>query len=968
MNNDISNPQELKALGCKGVSEDSRDIEENYLFVALQGHNCHGLDFIDKAIDAGAKFIISDKPLSENIALPDDVILAVHDNARQLLPHLTAYFCGSIPSSIIGVTGTNGKTSCSLFTTQIFRNLKVRCSYGGTLGFDIGSMSTHKIFPTSPPHPDKIPPPLKSNLTSERPLVLHRSLNRAYRKGINYAIIEASSIGLEQHRLDALRFCAAAITSFGKDHILDHDSIENYKKQKMRLFDQLLEDDAPIVVGRDLNQWFVDTKKYKNLLRLGKDFSYNILSQNSKTTEVEVSLGEFSRKVLWQTMPKFQFDNLAIALSLVFSQGFDALDIIAASQFVKGIVGRFETVVNDELNRRVIVDYAHNEEALRVLLNDSKQMSHNQLHLVIGGGGNRDKSRRKGLGEVAKLFADKIYVTEDSPRNEPPEEIRKEIISFAGENAIEVPQREKAIHQAIGNLKENDILIIAGKGNENMEVMGEIIPWDDRSYAIKSWNELNPKQALPFYNDQVVSFEDLVKIIGKPAIKGDSVPHQINGISIDSRTIKNNDLFFALQGPNHDGHKYIDHALQKGASAIVCTDSQSVSAPCEKPVFVLPDSLKALWDLAEFSAKNKIAKIVGITGSVGKTSARQAINLVASQSFRTHATQGNLNNHFGMPLSLARSMFNTEVGILEVGIDRHEDMPPMAKILTPDIAVFTSFAPAHTEKLGDIKEVINAKLQLLEHMKKGSHVILPCESPYLENLKEYLLSILAPYKNKFSLRFIGKDERANDRILSSQQNGENLDVQLQIGAKNIDLTLHAIGDYWSYTALIALVVSDILGQDISYSSQGLRLFSVNKGRGNFVRTKKYSLLDHSYNASPLSMTAALESLASLKTYGGNRFAILGDMSELGENSLEYHRDILNLASTLPIDGVFLVGENFASATALNGDNLPREKFVVHKGSLKNLSSLLKTFLQPDDIVMIKGSRDQSLDALVSMLS
>ena len=975
MNNTLPTPKELSSLGCVGVSEDSRDIKTNFIFFALKGSTSHGIDFIPHALEKGANFIVSEEPLPEHIECPQDVQTFVEPLARQLLASYTRHFSGNIPPHIIAVTGTDGKTSCALFITQILKILKHPAAYSGTLGFDYGRKPNTKFFHGFPPKPQEIPEPKQNTLTTERPLVLFKQLHKAHQKGSSHFVLEASSIGLEAHRLDALSFEAAAITSFGDDHVRDHGSIEAYRQSKMHLFRKLILPNAPVIAGPNLKEWMLQDNENFNLFSMDDpqpEFSYALVEENPKSIKVKVTLSSheketFSSHATWKHMPPFQRHNLLIAMQTVAAmKGFHPLDVIAASQHVCGILCRYEETISSHDHTKIIVDYAHNPHALEAVLKVAREQNPATLHVLFGAGGNRDVTRRLEMGKVAQLHADSIFITDDNSRNEDAALIREQIMESAGKKAQNIAGRRQAIKKAIQDLNPGDTLVVAGMGNDCHSSKDIISPWDDRSYVVEAWNQVHPDNPSPFHTPHILDFNTLVELFGPPVINPKNVYHP-EGISINTRTLKAGDLFFALKGGSTDGHQFINHALQKDAAAVVCMNTQQICAPCEKAVFVVEDSLSALWKLAAYTRENKIKKAIGITGSVGKTSAKKAIDLVLSSQLNCFSTFGNLNNHFGLPLSISRTPFHTDVAAFEVGIDRPEEMPPMAELLAPDIALFTSFAPAHLKRLDSLEKIITAKMQLLSHMKDGAHVIIPTDCHELPQYKEFIESIISPYKNKFSFRFFGEASHATDRILSKTQNEHHLELELLINKQTIKTSLPAHGLHWAYTALATLVVHDILGQPLDVAARTLRLFSVEKGRGNITTLKdnNTTLIDHSYNASPASMLAALRTLSACRKHEGLCFAVLGDMNDLGEQALPYHQKVLSQATELKIDGVFVVGPLFTQA--LKESSLPPGQFVAHKGDLNLLADLLRSFLKPHDTLMIKGSRTLYLDTLISML-
>ena len=454
-----------------GLTADSRQVAAGSLFAALPGSSADGRDFIPQALDKGAAAVLAPKGTTLPAGKPA-VALITDENPRRRLTLLAARFYQRQPATAVAVTGTNGKTSVASFTSQIWRALGHEAASLGTLGLQ-------------PPRADA-----PASLTTPDPVELHRCLASLARDRVDHVVLEASSHGLDQFRLDGIRVSAAAFTNLTRDHLDYHGSMEAYLAAKMRLFAELLQPDGTAVVNLDdpAGVQVVEVCKARGLkiLTYGKAVSdLQLLEQTPTATGQDLALKLLGREmtVSLGVAGAFQAGNVLAALGLVIAGGEDLDRAAATLSGLEGVPGRVELVGETAAGGHVYVDYAHTPDALETVLHALRPHTRKRLAVVIGCGGDRDRGKRPQMGEIAVRLADKAYITDDNPRSEDPAAIRREMLAAAPE-AEEIGDRGAAIATAVAALGSGDVLVIAGKGHETGQIVGgQVLPFDDRDVA-----------------------------------------------------------------------------------------------------------------------------------------------------------------------------------------------------------------------------------------------------------------------------------------------------------------------------------------------------------------------------------------------------------------------------------------------------------------------------------------------------
>lgn len=452
------------AIEVAGITADSRKIKSGFLFVAVSGAKTDGAHFARQAIAAGAVGVMAEQRPD---GLPDTIVFVPVKNARRALALAAANFYPRQPASIAAVTGTSGKTSVAAFTRQIWSTLGHQAASIGTVGV---------VSPKGERY---------GSLTTPDPVELHRTLDQLSGEGVTHLALEASSHGLDQHRLDGVRISAGAFTNLSRDHLDYHPTIEAYLAAKLRLFEDLIVTGGTAVVGIDdcYAGQVVEAARKRRLKVMtvgehGEDIKLTGGSLDGFAQVVGMAHGGRTYKVRLPLVGAFQVQNAGLAAGLAIATGAEPAQAFAALENLTGAKGRLE-LVGDRNGAPIFIDYAHKPDALKKALESLRPYASGKLTVVFGAGGDRDVGKRPIMGRVAAEGADRVIVTDDNPRSENPAQIRAAILADAPD-AIEIGDRAEAIRKAITDLKAGDVLLIAGKGHETGQIVGDrVLPFSD---------------------------------------------------------------------------------------------------------------------------------------------------------------------------------------------------------------------------------------------------------------------------------------------------------------------------------------------------------------------------------------------------------------------------------------------------------------------------------------------------------
>ncbi|MEM5581840.1 UDP-N-acetylmuramoyl-L-alanyl-D-glutamate--2,6-diaminopimelate ligase [Roseibium sp. AS2] len=463
-------PEAANGLKISGLTADSRKVRPGFLFAAFKGASVDGARFVPDAVAAGAVAVLCSGDDVDTVRASCGAKAAVieADEPRQAFAWMAARFYGNQPDTIVAVTGTAGKTSVAHFVRQIFQSAGHPAASLGTLGVVKPGGETY------------------GGLTTPDPVSLHRLLAELKSEGVNHVALEASSHGLDQHRLDGVRLTAAAFTNLGRDHMDYHPTMEDYLRAKLRLFSELLPSGASVVV--DPGEKYADRVLAEAAKRglpvfsvgeSGKDLKLAGLKPVGAGQELTLLSARGEYKVTLPLIGRFQVANALVAAGLAISAGLDTGAVLRALENLKGAPGRLELAGETGQGGLVFVDYAHKPDALDNALAALKPFARGKLSVVVGAGGDRDSGKRALMGAAASRHADLVIVTDDNPRSENPEDIRKAVLEGAP-GALDIGDRFEAIAEGVRRLRSGDILCVAGKGHETGQIVGDTVsPFSD---------------------------------------------------------------------------------------------------------------------------------------------------------------------------------------------------------------------------------------------------------------------------------------------------------------------------------------------------------------------------------------------------------------------------------------------------------------------------------------------------------
>jgi UDP-N-acetylmuramoyl-L-alanyl-D-glutamate--2,6-diaminopimelate ligase len=452
-------------IDIRGLTADSRSVQPGFLFAAILGEANDGGSFIPEALARGAAALLA----APDVAIGDTGLPVLRDkNVRRSLALMAARFHPRQPDTVVGVTGTNGKTSVVAFVRQIWAQMGLRAASLGTVGL-VAPDITEPVAHTTPD-----------------PVALHEVLAKLEKCGVTHLALEASSHGLRQCRLDGVRFAAGGFTNLSRDHLDYHANVEDYFAAKARLFSELLLPGAAAVVNADTAEGVriagMAGQRGLVVLTVGVNGqAIKLVSRERKglAQQLVVEAGNETYEIFLPLVGEFQVSNALVAAGLTVAVGGQMSMALRALEYLKGAKGRLELVATSPKGAPVFIDYAHTPDALKHALLALRPHARGRLVVVFGCGGDRDRGKRPLMGEIAAKLADVVFVTDDNPRNEDPAEIRAAVMA-ACPGGIEVAGRSEAIGRAIEGLEDGDVLLVAGKGHETGQIIGhDVVPYSD---------------------------------------------------------------------------------------------------------------------------------------------------------------------------------------------------------------------------------------------------------------------------------------------------------------------------------------------------------------------------------------------------------------------------------------------------------------------------------------------------------
>ena len=929
--------KKYKRISFRNIKFNSNNCKPNDVFFSINGNHIKGNDYINDAINNGAKIIISN--LKFEGFKKNKILFLNSKNPRKLLSEASSRYYRLKPKNIIAVTGTNGKTSVANFYEQILSLNKKKVASIGTLGV------ISKKFK------------LKTNNTTIDPVNIHKILQKLKKLKIENVILEASSHGLKQHRLNNIKFKSAIFTNLSRDHIDYHKNFKDYLNSKLKLFNELLDFNSNIIFDENIKESRILNRisKKKNLKKfnLGKSKSFIFIKNVKKINEkkkIDITINKKDYCFETSLIGDIQIKNLILAIIAAYLSGLKIDNILKIINKIKPIDGRFEKIGKLKNKAKIILDYAHTPHALKTLLiNIKKDFPLSKISLVFGCGGNRDENKRSMMGIIARNYCNNIYLTDDNPRFESPKLIRDQIKKgLKTKKFFEIPSRTKAINNAIKELKAGDILIVAGKGHENYQEYKKKIFYSDKKEILKAVKKKN----IILSNSLKVNI--LNEAIGFNIIDKKKT---INSASINTRKNNKNSVFFGIKGKKFDGNKFAKEALKSGA--ILAISNKKFK---ESKILFTKKPLKLLNHVSTSLRKSLNNNTIAITGSAGKTSVKDLTGFCMNKLEKTHFSKLSFNNKFGVPLSIFNTPETAKFAVLEVGMDKKGEIDYLTNLIRPNVGLITNISYAHIKNFNNLNQIAKAKGEVINNIINDGTMVINMDDKYykyfIKKSKNYRLKILT---------FSKSNHKADVVFLRQRKYKKHILLTIKIKK---DTKSFIVSKYLSIHIESILATLSIISVyfDIKQLKPNLFLgFNIPKSRGSIINfrngPKKITIVDESYNSNPLSLKFALERYDSLYKEKNKKFLLIGNMLELGKHSKKLHIKIAKYINNSKINKTFVYGDQIKHTFNKLKPQI-RGKILRNK---MDICRLINNDLPNDSFLMVKGSNSTGLNKIIQNL-
>jgi len=923
-------------LNFDGISVNSKYIKKNYIFFAIKGNKFDGNKFVKDAIIKGSKIIISE---NHKEGFKDNILYIKNKNPRKLLATFATKLNRKKPDNLIAVTGTNGKSSIANFYYQILKLNGINVSSIGTLG--VNGINYKKEV---------------TNTTFDS-IQLNKLLGNLKKKKINNVILEASSHGLEQRRLDGLKFNIGIFTNLSRDHLDYHKTFKNYLNSKLILFKELMKKNSYIIFDNDLNtssqiKTISRKNNLKNLSIGTRDSNLKIIDHKFTNLEQQVTFSLNKNIFYFSTrlIGRVQIKNILMSILAAYKSKLSLKNIVNSINKIKPVPGRLEKIGNLKNNSIIILDYAHTPDALEACLKNIKeQFKLRKINLVFGCGGERDKPKRKIMGRIANNYCNKIYLTDDNPRTENPKKIRNKIKTEISKFKLhEIPSRRLAIKTAITKTNSDEIVVVAGKGHEIYQEYTGKKYFSDRACIIKSIKEKNKKLS------QNWKTNILEEVLGKK-LKKNTI---INEASINSKKVKKNNIFFGIKGKKIDGNKFANEAIKKGASVAIIDKNYGKK---NSNKIKIKNCLNFFSNCSSIirSSSNIIA--IAITGSAGKTSLKELLGQSLNNICKTSYSKKSFNNKYGVPVSLFNIDKKDNCGVFELGMDKKGEINNLSKIIKPNIGVITNISYAHIKNFKNLFGIAKAKSEIIDNIMENGTLVLNADDKFYNYLK------LKALKKKLKIISFSRKNNSNIKLekITSFKNISTLKVNIYGKSKKFIIKKNIESYVENVLAAIA-VISDFLNL-VNLSEKLFFNYKLPEGRGDNkyikINDKKINFTDESYNSNPLSLKFSLKKFDTLQNGSKKKIILLGDMLELGKLSKKLHIEAAKVLNNTNISKVYVYGKNIIDTF---NKIIPQKKGrVLH--SKKDILNFLRNDIKDGDYLMIKGSNSTGLNIIAKNL-
>lgn len=933
------------------VREDSRAIEPGDVFVAVRGLRADGHEYVRAAAEAGAVAVV----------VEHEVDLSGTDAAQVLVPHggkalgiLTARRAGRPADrlTLIGVTGTNGKTTTTYLIEEILRAAGHRPGVIGTVSYRYGGSEFPAAYTT--PTPDE----------------LHRVFGAMVDAGCTHAVLEVSSAALAMDRLAGVTFAAAGFSNLTQDHLDLHGSMEAYRAAKRRLFEDHLAPDGVAVAVADDAEGPAMLAAAAQARRVAVTLSSDTPAlpegvEVVRAADAESTIDGVRARLETPRGPlaiasraligSYNVANAALATALCDAIGIDRDAIVRGIGDLSGVPGRVERVANDA-GLDILVDYAHTPDALANVLDAVRPLTRRRLICVFGCGGDRDPGKRPLMGAAVAERADLAVVTSDNPRTEEPRAILDQILPAVPNPHFVDVDRQTAIRAAIADACPGDVVVIAGKGHEDYQILADgkggtyKIHFDDREEAAAAAAQ-RPRYALA----------DVTDATGGAATGPDAT---FSRVVIDGRSAAPGDLYVAIEGERFDGHDFFRQAVENGASGVVAARGKA-PADLGTSAIEVDDTTAALgalgrlarqrWADARASA-GRSAPLVGVTGSTGKTTTKSLMAAALGPLGSVLAPRGSLNNETGVPLSLLGLREYHAAAVIEMGMRGLGQIAYLVGLAEPTVSVVVNAGTAHLSELGTTDNIARAKSEIYAGIgERGGVAIAPASDERL----------LAPARASGArvITFGEADEDPDVALLEYHPTGGGADIVLAYHEQRVAGSLRMVGRHNGINAACAIAAALAAGVEFERAVAELPRAQPPEMRAEIRDVAGRKVMVDCYNANPQSMGAALATLTEVR--GGHRaIAVVGDMLELGDLADKAHREA---GADAARRGVTVVGVGELGKLIVEGARDAGGDAVVAEDPAQ-AAQLAFERTSLGDWLLVKASRGMRLERVVEALA